>query len=544
MSLQTLTHSMPNQYMNNVTPYPSFNTSQPYFQPSTVSLASFVSDLEQEIIQKVLKEVQMDHNNPNNLLMVTMCKIIDEINDNINNNITNMRKEFKEGFNMILEQQQHQQNAYNSKMDIQFKQMNENNIKNMKNLNHKVNNFTRIQSKATKCADKSKETTISNGIKQINNNRQQLNKITTELNNIKDIQQKQLDMNQNIIDCQMINNQKIQKNINKISNNLMNKNKLNKQFNDTNKKITKLNNKLTEFIDNGIQLEYKPSSKNIENNQNLTDYKNKSLINELNKINKKLTNYNNFIHKNMCKENKINVEKKLDAINLNITKIQNDIDESILFTHASNKINQSSYIKEFENSKCIINEQKLKYNELNIKYNKLKNINDNNYTEYDKLQQENDNMFLELEDLSTENKNILKCYNETKMSYGNLAIEYENLCDSIKTFDIIISNNKSLKTFKLNKEVALQSELIKTLLECDPNRQDVYVFDASSFAMQSIIKFMNFHYQNQGQDQILKKFDDVFIKTNSRNRNIKNEMISIGMFMGIDELIDLLQVIK
>ncbi len=60
MALQTMTHTMPNHSFNDKTSIPSFYPSQTQFQPSTVALAGFASDLEKEITEKVLKTLQLE----------------------------------------------------------------------------------------------------------------------------------------------------------------------------------------------------------------------------------------------------------------------------------------------------------------------------------------------------------------------------------------------------------------------------------------------------------------------------------------------------
>eukprot|EP01084_Bolivina_argentea_P010426 19419_1 len=71
---------------------------------STISLAEFACDIEKEITNKVLKKLKLNQNNHNNILMVTMCKLVDNITENINDNMMNLRNEFKESFNILSEQ--------------------------------------------------------------------------------------------------------------------------------------------------------------------------------------------------------------------------------------------------------------------------------------------------------------------------------------------------------------------------------------------------------------------------------------------------------
>eukprot|EP01084_Bolivina_argentea_P007852 14736_1 len=88
---------------------PFGNTEPKPLKSSTISLAEFASDIEKEITNKVLHKLKLNQKNPNNILMVTMCKIVDDITDNLNDNLLNIRHEFQESFNIIIKQQQQQQ---------------------------------------------------------------------------------------------------------------------------------------------------------------------------------------------------------------------------------------------------------------------------------------------------------------------------------------------------------------------------------------------------------------------------------------------------
>ncbi len=214
---------------------------------------------------------------------------------------------------------------------------------------------------------------------------------------------------------------------------------------------------------------------NIQQNQ--TD--NKQISKQLNKINKNLTNYNN---ENINKQIVITQTIIMKNIDSNIRNIQSEINDSILITNVLNKIDETS------NGVNILKQQTSKSNQLNIEYIKLQNdCNELNskYIEYIKLKNDFDNMSNEFNDIT---------YKKHKLS-----LDYSYISNSIEMIDIHISHNQRVKTFKINKEVALQSELIKTTLECDANRTGIFICNAkaSFVVMQNIIYFMNYHYQTQ-----------------------------------------------
>eukprot|EP01084_Bolivina_argentea_P304080 525092_1 len=79
------------------------------YQSSSLSLAAFASDIEKEITGKILNQLQLKKDNPNNIIMVTLCQFMDEIIDNINKNMANIGAKFEESFNTFRKQQQQQQ---------------------------------------------------------------------------------------------------------------------------------------------------------------------------------------------------------------------------------------------------------------------------------------------------------------------------------------------------------------------------------------------------------------------------------------------------
>ncbi len=91
----------------------------------------------------------------------------------------------------------------------------------------------------------------------------------------------------------------------------------------------------------------------IKINQTLTGHK-QLLVKEINKVDSKLTNYNNFIAKNLCNKKTINVEQKLNNIELNLNHINQVIDDSVLITNISNKIKKEMEYNELNENIIIV----------------------------------------------------------------------------------------------------------------------------------------------------------------------------------------------
>eukprot|EP01084_Bolivina_argentea_P034380 63624_1 len=95
----------------------------PHQTSSTLSLAAFACDIEKEITEKILKKLNLNQYNPNNVLMVTMCKLIDDITCNINNNMKDLRNEFNNSLNLVSKQQQQQQNMIKNLLNNEYKKL-------------------------------------------------------------------------------------------------------------------------------------------------------------------------------------------------------------------------------------------------------------------------------------------------------------------------------------------------------------------------------------------------------------------------------------
>eukprot|EP01084_Bolivina_argentea_P310352 537014_1 len=113
MALQTLDFPIPK--MNSITSnsqsfypinsnYCESKINIPYHQNSTKAfttttsttsalLSSLTSQIEEEVTNKILHKLNLKTDNTNNILMVTMCNLIDEITHTFKNDMKNMSKE-------------------------------------------------------------------------------------------------------------------------------------------------------------------------------------------------------------------------------------------------------------------------------------------------------------------------------------------------------------------------------------------------------------------------------------------------------------------
>ncbi len=147
-------------------------------QSSTVWLAAFASDLEKDITNKVLKQLNLNQHNPNNVILVTVCKLIDDVTENINNNMSKLSNNFKKSF-AVLSKQQQQIIEHNSKCFDAFA----NKLNDIEHNNKRIEQLVNMQNQCV--IDKQ-----HNNYKKLDLMQKQLQKMSNQMSNINKIDKK------------------------------------------------------------------------------------------------------------------------------------------------------------------------------------------------------------------------------------------------------------------------------------------------------------------------------------------------------------------
>eukprot|EP01084_Bolivina_argentea_P099924 179544_1 len=106
------------------------NTKQSRSPPinlTTNALTNFASNLQQDIVQQVLKELKLKEKDGDSKLFVVMCKFMDEIVHNINESLVNKIENIKQqntkylnSFDIMIKQQQQQQQQLQQNINNKF----------------------------------------------------------------------------------------------------------------------------------------------------------------------------------------------------------------------------------------------------------------------------------------------------------------------------------------------------------------------------------------------------------------------------------------
>ncbi len=346
----------PQSFVNHKTLPSSYSTT---VHSSTISLATFATDLENEITNKILKKVQLDKDNPNNIVLVTVCKLIDEVTQNINNNMFEFSKKFENAISLVSKQQQQFFECNNKRMNKLVNKLN--------NIDNKlVNNSKSLQNKID---------SLQKQLNCMNNQIKKSNKIDKHLDKIAVDNERNQDLFKITISSMNNNNSHV---LNKLiyNQNLNDKNnkKLQKQIGDfkaTNevyyKQMQRMNNELITLIDDnqnhglstavsiqGIKFElkqiqndlnqkqkYNIITKNDDNYINTNDLnvcsKLEQLTISINNNSSKLNKFTGGFYSNLksClyseannltgNDIKIENEKKLDLINQKLVDLNNNL---------------------------------------------------------------------------------------------------------------------------------------------------------------------------------------------------------------------------